>query len=105
MTKGSRALSTSPVLASTATGHPYSVPRNSRGSLPVYTDIRNAGTRHQTLIRNIDGDPNALVKDLTKALFSDLAHVRVQVTHHRHIVISGGRFKHKIVDWLKAKGF
>lgn len=47
----------------------------------------------------------ALAKDLTKALFSDLAHVRVQVTHHRHIVLTGGRFKHKIVDWLKAKGF
>jgi large subunit ribosomal protein L49 len=38
--------------------HPYFVPRNTRGSLPVYTDVRNGGTRYLMLIRNIDGDAN-----------------------------------------------
>jgi large subunit ribosomal protein L49 len=35
---------------------PYYVPRNSRGSLPVYTDIRNGGTRRLVLIRNVQGN-------------------------------------------------
>ena len=33
----------------------YFVPRNSRGNLPVYTDVRNNGARHFVLVRNIDG--------------------------------------------------
>lgn len=40
---------------------PYSVQRNSRGSIPVYTDIRNAGTRYLVLIRNIQGNVNVRV--------------------------------------------
>jgi large subunit ribosomal protein L49 len=35
--------------------YPYYVPRNSRGSLPVYSDIRNNGTRILLLIRNVEG--------------------------------------------------
>ncbi len=38
----------------------YFVPRNTRGNLPVYTDVRNAGSRHLVLIRNIEG--NATVR-------------------------------------------
>lgn len=38
--------------------YPYFIPRNSRGSLPVYSDIRNGGTRYLNLIRNVDGDVN-----------------------------------------------
>lgn len=37
---------------------PYALVRNSRGSLPVYSDIRNAGTRYQVQIRNVLGDAN-----------------------------------------------
>lgn len=37
---------------------PYCVQRNSRGSIPVYTDIRNAGTRYLVLIRNVQGNVN-----------------------------------------------
>lgn len=36
--------------------YPYFVPRNTRGSLPVYTDVRNAGGRYMVLIRNIEGN-------------------------------------------------
>jgi large subunit ribosomal protein L49 len=35
--------------------YPYFVPRNSRGSLPVYSDIRNNGTRILLMIRNVEG--------------------------------------------------
>lgn len=37
---------------------PYYIPRNSRGSLPVYTDIRNGGSRHLVLIKNVQGNTN-----------------------------------------------
>lgn len=37
---------------------PYSVPRNSKGSLPVYSDIRNGGSRYLILLKNIKGDIN-----------------------------------------------
>lgn len=36
--------------------YPYYVPRNTQGSLPVYSDIRNNGTRIQVLIRNVEGN-------------------------------------------------
>lgn len=36
--------------------YPYYVPRNTRGSLPVYSDIRNNGTKILVLIRNVEGN-------------------------------------------------
>jgi hypothetical protein len=41
-----------------AVRHPYFIQRNSRGSIPVYTDVRNAGTRYLVLIRNVEGNVN-----------------------------------------------
>ena len=43
-------------LATRAVQHTYFVPRNTRGSVPVYTDIRNNGTRYLVEIRNVTGD-------------------------------------------------
>ena len=37
---------------------PYFIQRNSKGSIPVYTDIRNAGTRYLVLVRNVEGNVN-----------------------------------------------
>lgn len=34
----------------------FYVPRNSKGSLPVYTDSNNGGTRYVVLVRNIQGN-------------------------------------------------
>ena len=34
----------------------YYVPRNSRGNLPVYSDIKNAGSRPLVHIRNVEGN-------------------------------------------------
>ncbi|EPQ29137.1 uncharacterized protein PFL1_03425 [Pseudozyma flocculosa PF-1] len=49
-----------------AVQHPYFVPRIGKtgDSLPVYTDIRNGGTRVLTEIRKVQGDVEALRKDL-----------------------------------------
>lgn len=42
-------------LAQRPVQYPYFVARNTRGNLPVYSDIRNAGLRYLIHIRNIDG--------------------------------------------------
>ncbi|KAM6500659.1 Ribosomal protein L49/IMG2 [Amanita muscaria] len=89
--------------------HPYFVPRNSRGNLPVYTDIRNAGTRYLVLVHNIDGNANSLARDLQTSLFERSSHesqrMNVEVVRGKNLIITGGRWKHHIVKWLKAKGF
>ncbi|KAF8509554.1 hypothetical protein JB92DRAFT_500684 [Gautieria morchelliformis] len=100
-----------PRFQSTASGLPYHVLRNARGSLPLYSDIRNAGTRYQIQVRNIEGDANALLRDLRATLFppgspeSDI--LRGKVIRSKHIVLQGpGRgWKENVADWLRARGF
>ncbi|KZT69023.1 hypothetical protein DAEQUDRAFT_670377 [Daedalea quercina L-15889] len=107
-----RAFATSLRAYTTAAARPqlaYSVPRNTRGSMPVFTDIRNAGTRHLTLIRNIEGNANALAQDLASSLHPpgspEAQRMRVQVLHSRHVVLSGGLWKNQVVRWLVDRGF
>jgi hypothetical protein len=47
-----------PSAESTSARKPYFILRNSNGALPVYTDIRNGGTKQLLLIRNCEGDVN-----------------------------------------------
>lgn len=96
-------------LATAATQLPYHVPRNNRGSVPVYTDIRNAGTRHLTLIRNVQGNIDALAKDLADSLHSPgsphAQRMKIQTIRSKHVVLSGGHWKHQLTRWLVSKGF
>ncbi|KAJ2916866.1 hypothetical protein MD484_g3560, partial [Candolleomyces efflorescens] len=88
--------------------YPFFVPRNSNGNLPVYTDIRNGGTRILVSIRNVDGNAGVLAEELASTLFSPTSREaqRLKIkTNHNHVVISGGRWKQEVVEWLKAKGF
>jgi len=53
------AVSSTSSTAAAALNHsarPYFVPRNTRGNIPVYSDVRNAGGRYLVLIRNIEGN-------------------------------------------------
>lgn len=103
---------------------PYFVRRNSRGSLPVYSDIRNGATRYLIQIRNVEGRANvsrflhlpflpqpvqSLAQDLKQSLFDAKSphaqRLAVKVQHQRHIILSGGRFKRDVMAWLTAKGF
>ncbi|KAF5330913.1 hypothetical protein D9619_005849 [Psilocybe cf. subviscida] len=88
---------------------PYFVPRNTRGNLPVYSDFKNQGSRQLVHIRNIEGNVNALAKDLREALFPADSHaaekVKIQQNHSKHITIIGGRWRNDVFEWLKAKGF
>ncbi|KAF8136095.1 ribosomal protein L49/IMG2 [Boletus edulis] len=89
--------------------YPYFIRRNSRGSLPVYSDIRNGRTRYLVSIRNVQGRVNSLAQDLKQSLFDPSSlqaqRLSVKVQHQRHIVLSGGRFKRDVMAWLTAKGF
>ncbi|KDR81456.1 hypothetical protein GALMADRAFT_113774 [Galerina marginata CBS 339.88] len=103
--------------ASTSTATPpsgsvqrlYFVPRNTRGNIPVYTDVRNAGGRYTVLVRNIEGSVAALAKDLSHSLFEKESHeasqLRIQISQSKHLIISGGRWKNDVLEWLKGKGF
>ncbi|KZT11423.1 uncharacterized protein LAESUDRAFT_643152 [Laetiporus sulphureus 93-53] len=88
---------------------PYDVPRNTRGSMPVFTDIRNAGTRHLTLIRNVQGDLAALAKDLATTLHPpgspEAKRMKTTIIRSQHIVLSGGLWKTKVMRWLAERGF
>ncbi|KAF8797876.1 hypothetical protein BYT27DRAFT_6906483 [Phlegmacium glaucopus] len=87
----------------------YFVPRNSQGNLPVYTDVRNNGGRYFVLIRNIDGNAEILAKDLENSLFAneskDRARIKIQTVRSKNLIISGGRWKNQVIEWLKERGF
>ncbi|KAF9001916.1 mitochondrial large subunit ribosomal protein-domain-containing protein [Cyathus striatus] len=89
--------------------YPYFIPRNSNGNLPVYSDIRNSGTRLQVLIRNVDGNANLLADELARTLFprktSEASRMKIEIVRSKNLVISGGRWKNQVVEWLKQKGF
>lgn len=88
---------------------PYFVRRNTRGSLPVYTDIRNGGTRYLVQIRNVEGQAQVLANQLKASLFEPnspaAARLGVRVHDQRHIIITGGRWKVDVMAWLLNKGF
>ncbi|KAJ1948198.1 mitochondrial 54S ribosomal protein img2 [Linderina macrospora] len=81
--------------------YPYFINRTRFQTLPVYTDIRNAGTRTLTLVRRIDGDVEALRNDLAAALEDNTVEIR-KVS--RQIVIRGNRIN-EVREWLTKKGF
>jgi len=93
----------------TVVRHPYFIQRNSRGSIPVYTDVRNAGSRYLVLIRNVEGNVNALANDIKSSLFPagspEADRMRLEIVRQRHLVLRGGKWKNDVVDWLKEKGF
>ncbi|KIM49280.1 hypothetical protein M413DRAFT_438461 [Hebeloma cylindrosporum] len=89
--------------------HSYFVPRNTKGNLPVYTDVRNAGGRYLVLIRNVEGNVSALAKDLSNSLFEQdsdaAARLKIQINQSKHLTITGGRWKNEVLEWLRREGF
>ncbi|KAG6334557.1 hypothetical protein ID866_4533 [Astraeus odoratus] len=105
----SQSVTASPPQPLSSTQPPYFVRRNSRGSLPVYTDIRNGRTRYLIQIRNVEGQVQALANELRASLFQadslEAAKLRIRVHDQRHVLLSGGRWKADVMSWLAAKGF
>ncbi|KZP23612.1 hypothetical protein FIBSPDRAFT_858160 [Athelia psychrophila] len=92
--------------ASKLVRYPYYVPRNSQGSLPVYSDIRNNGTRILVLIRNVEGNVESLAKDITQEFAGrpDAQRMKVLVKP-RQLVLQGGYWKTDVMQWLVERGF
>lgn len=51
---------------------PFRVVRTGTGNLPVYSDIKNGGTRKLTVIRKILGDEKELISELRVLLGKDV---------------------------------
>jgi large subunit ribosomal protein L49 len=118
-------------LASNATSgqahHPtYLVPRNTRGSLPVYSDVRNGGSRYLISIRNVEGNikvcdlaphirsplicttkalADELLRDLSDPKLTGSALIKARIIGSNHLVLGGIRRKHAVLDWLVRHGF
>ncbi|KAI0273792.1 hypothetical protein BC834DRAFT_855636 [Gloeopeniophorella convolvens] len=85
---------------------PYFVPRNSRGSLPVYTDVRNGGSQYLISVRNVQGNAKALADDLLHDLSSPASPaLKARITRSNHLVLSGIRRGRPVLDWLARRGF
>ncbi|KAH9981524.1 hypothetical protein BGW80DRAFT_1151894, partial [Lactifluus volemus] len=87
----------------------YFVPRNSRGSLPVYSDVRNGRSRFLITIRNVEGSIKVLVDDLLRDLSDSTSPIRTvikaRITRSNHLVLSGLSRKQVVLDWLVRRGF
>ncbi|KAF8275253.1 hypothetical protein EI94DRAFT_1712679 [Lactarius quietus] len=88
---------------------PYFVPRNTRGSLPIYSDLRNGGTRYLISVRNVEGNIKALADDLIRDLSNPVSpesnRLKARITRSNHLVLSGLTRKHAVLDWLVSHGF
>lgn len=82
---------------------PYFVHRTSTNNLPVYPEAKRGGTLKQTLIRKVEGDANALRKDLIKHLNLEPEWVTVNGLTN-HVIIKGWK-KDNVEKLLKELNF
>lgn len=85
--------------AVTGAALPFRVLRSSRGNLPIYTDIRNGGTRIVTILRKYTGDTDALRDEVQRQCDG----AKVTLYHGRMEV--KGRHRKRISEWLTGLGF
>ncbi|KAL3899514.1 MAG: hypothetical protein SGCHY_001991 [Lobulomycetales sp.] len=80
----------------------WGVRRTANGWLPVYTDFKSGRSRIVTLIRRIDGDLEALRRDLGRELVPE---ERIAIKPlQRHIVLRGNYIS-VVRDWLTNRNF
>ncbi|GAA5964804.1 hypothetical protein JCM3765_002562 [Sporobolomyces pararoseus] len=80
----------------------YFVPRSQFGELPVYSDVRNGGTRVLTIIRKVHGDVSELHKDLSEFLQSSTTSF---VKPQSQQVVVKGDWVREVKEWLAHRGF
>ena len=81
----------------------YHVSRTPSNNLPVYQDIRNGGTRKETIVRKLAGDAGSLRDELRILLGVEDERVWVgKVTGHVYVK---GHHKPAIEKFLAEKGF
>ena len=77
---------------------PFRIHRSRMGNLPLYSDIRNGGTKVVTIVKKYAGDSDALCRSLMEVCKSDVSryHGRIEVK---------GRHKQTLTKWLLDLGF
>ena len=83
---------------------PYFISRTSNKGLPVYTEFKNGGTQHLTIIRRIEGDAEALKNEVLE-LFPEAPKNFARVNPVNNQVILKGIHMNEIKQWLVEKGF
>ena len=78
---------------------PFEIQRSFRGNLPVYTDLRNAGTRRLTVIKGIYGDVGAFKQELSKIVSNS------DITEKMGRLEVSGIHSAKVKLWLTRLGF
>lgn len=91
--------------AATKTTPAYFVNRTKNDGLPVYTEFKNGRTNESTVIRRIDGDANALLKDLQATLFTDAPKDFALVKERSNSIHIKGIYMNEIKEWLIMKGY
>jgi large subunit ribosomal protein L49 len=92
-----------PPASSTPEKLPYHVERTKSNNFPVYADYKSHGMSKLTMVRKITGDANSLCRELASEL--GLEKGKYSVKHPANIVVLKGKFKNKVVDFLRNKGF
>ncbi|GAA5838647.1 hypothetical protein JCM3766R1_001551 [Sporobolomyces carnicolor] len=82
----------------------YFVPRSQFGELPVYSDVRNGGTRVLTVIRKVHGDVTELHKDLVTTFLGATTTDSFTKPQTQQIVIKGDWVR-EVKEWLAHRGF
>lgn len=79
----------------------YTIKRTTNKGLPVYSEYKNGGTRLLTIVRRIEGDSNALIKDIN----ADFPEAVVSLNPKTQHVTIKGHHVNEIKEWLITKGF
>ncbi|EON67028.1 hypothetical protein W97_06145 [Coniosporium apollinis CBS 100218] len=104
--RSSRNSSSSPSAAPrppTTTPLKYHVSRTPSSQLPVYKLAKSGGNLHQTRVKKIAGDVQALRQDMQKLLGLPEKDVMIN-TVTQHVIIKGW-YKDEIVKFLESKSF
>ncbi|GAA5923924.1 mitochondrial 54S ribosomal protein mL49 IMG2 [Sporobolomyces koalae] len=95
----------SSVVGGSVQGEPeskYFVPRSQFGELPVYSDVRNSGTRVLTVVRKVHGDVSELHKDLSRFLHPS---TQLYTKPQTQQVVIRGDWVREVKEWLASRGF
>lgn len=76
----------------------YAVPRRESGDLPVYINYKNARSKILTYIRHVQGDRQALMKDLEAMIPKD------RITKSACGVILRGKYANEVRQFLTHNG-
>lgn len=81
----------------------YHVERTKSNNFPVYAEYKSHRTLNLTMVRKITGDAHTLCRELASEL--GLEKGKYSVRHPANIVVLKGKFKPKVVEFLRNKGF